>query len=957
MVGQGTNSGDATDRETALGSQAGPMMRQPATAGPPGPAPTITLEAIEVTQAIQDLAMSVPLIAGKMTIVRVYLGSSFGPIVVRASLRVTSVSDPSLSQSVARIADLEIDPGYNGQVAIKRQDIARSLNFIWPKDLCLAGDWTIALESLERIDVAQSLVVPAFPGPIVPFRSSPPLRVHVVGIRYHDGNSANTFEPGPLDFELLRSWLGRAYPVAEVVWSQVTVDFSTPWMFVAEKVNDHLRALRDADVQGGTDHRTHYYGIVADGGGKKFMRGLASADPRVADSSTVASGPTGVPRDPKYTWDTDGSYGDWYGGHELAHTFGREHANYCDASGGTVPYPYSNGQLFDDDTGFVGLDVGDAAYAIPMRALPGTGWHDIMTYCEYLWPSNFTYIGIRDRFLLENMLPPPLPPPITSPGGGMTAAGGSLPATATAVGGGGGSGAMLLTPSIHVVASVNLTQGTAAIPYVTPRPAPAFPPHPEALELGKAAGLELQLQDARGEMLWKASAPFVPDVCRDEEPADETGTVDMTAPNPPQVARIALLRQGKELAHFDIGLTPEPVHDIRPLSTADGRELAPAARPANPILTWSDHVRDQFVAAGAKPSAPDIAPTYLVQVSTDDRKTWRTIGLGLQRPQVTIDRILLRGADRVIVRVTSTDGVHAASQEKTFNAGELVPAASSIMVREGIEVAPESVDTRAKPISLLGRLTALLSDKVGNVKEVISWVNQPLIDPLPAVGGGSRLVVGRAIPIPASLIIGSDEPIAVPAWFDARTRRLSCPSDPSLEYSGAVRILEGRIEVIGSALPSAWQLFTVVSDSRGSSGESEVFALRRLEASEGDELIAQGRLFECCLAGIGSVPSGVIELITQGRLFEAWQAVLSTLGVDAGEEKLDAFAYMIWTQCVPLVRWAREELEQRFPGEPRLAALRQFRRIHGYLAGLRQSLLESWGLTDDRSAAGSDPPT
>ena len=22
-------------------------------------------------------------------------------------------------------------------------------------------------------------------------------------------------------------------------------------------------------------------------------------------------------------WDTDGSYGDWYGGHELAHSFGR----------------------------------------------------------------------------------------------------------------------------------------------------------------------------------------------------------------------------------------------------------------------------------------------------------------------------------------------------------------------------------------------------------------------------------------------------------------------------------------------------------------------------------------------------------------------------------------------------------------------------------------------------------
>jgi hypothetical protein len=225
---------------------------------------------------------------------------------------------------------------------------------------------------------------------------------------------------------------------------------------------------------------------------------------------------------------------------------------------------------------------------------------------------------------------------------------------------------------IHVVATVNLTQWAAGISYVTPHSQPSFPPNSAALELGKAAGLELQLLDADGEILWRGPAPFVPDICRDEEHTDETGLVDMMAPNPPRVARIALLRQGKELAQFDVGLTPEPVHDIRPLVAAPGLGPAHTARPFNPVLTWSDAVRDQFVAAGAKPGAPDIAPTYLVQVSTDDRRTWRTIGLGLHRPQVTIDRNLLRGADQVIVRVTSTDGIHAASQEKTFNARDLI---------------------------------------------------------------------------------------------------------------------------------------------------------------------------------------------------------------------------------------------------------------------------------------------
>lgn len=42
----------------------------------PEPAVTGHLDGIEVTQAVQDLAHSVPLIAGKATVVRVYLSST-----------------------------------------------------------------------------------------------------------------------------------------------------------------------------------------------------------------------------------------------------------------------------------------------------------------------------------------------------------------------------------------------------------------------------------------------------------------------------------------------------------------------------------------------------------------------------------------------------------------------------------------------------------------------------------------------------------------------------------------------------------------------------------------------------------------------------------------------------------------------------------------------------------------
>ena len=50
-----------------------------------------------------------------------------------------------------------------------------------------------------------------------------------------------------------------------------------------DDINAFLRAVRFQDIQGGTDGRTHYYGLVADGGagGPYFMRGKASAVPGV----------------------------------------------------------------------------------------------------------------------------------------------------------------------------------------------------------------------------------------------------------------------------------------------------------------------------------------------------------------------------------------------------------------------------------------------------------------------------------------------------------------------------------------------------------------------------------------------------------------------------------------------------------------------------------------------------
>jgi hypothetical protein len=48
--------------------------------------------------------------------------------------------------------------------------------------------------------------------------------------------------------------------------------------------------------------------------------------------------------------------------------------------------------------------------------------------------------------------------------------------------------------------------------------------------------------------------------------------------------------------------------------------------------------------------------TYIVQVSTDNEKSWQTLAVGLATPEVTIDRNQFYGAENVLVRVIATDG-------------------------------------------------------------------------------------------------------------------------------------------------------------------------------------------------------------------------------------------------------------------------------------------------------------
>src|SRR5258708_38194700 len=76
------------------------------------------------------------------------------------------------------------------------------------------------------------------------------------------------------------------------------------------------------------------HGLISDGGGV-FPRGTACCGTHVS-SSPAGSGTSG--------WDFDGSYADWYAGHEIGHNLGRAHpsasAVKCGNSASDPSYPY-----------------------------------------------------------------------------------------------------------------------------------------------------------------------------------------------------------------------------------------------------------------------------------------------------------------------------------------------------------------------------------------------------------------------------------------------------------------------------------------------------------------------------------------------------------------------------------------------------------------------------------------
>jgi hypothetical protein len=681
----------------------------------------VFLDGLEVTQVVQDMPHTVPLVANKRTEVRAYLSvNSTSPVTVRGIL--TLSKPPSTTTTTINSTNtVTINPAQNGQIRPKRENLNLSLNFPVPSSLLAAGQLRATLSiinagggpALSCSDCATSPIT-------VQLGNTGPLRVRIIGLRYTTGTPPTTYAPSALDFNLIRSWLGRAYPTAQVNMTQTTVNATNTWPFNCNQANAQISGIRALDVNGGTDHRTHYFGLVADGGG--FMRGCAAGIPGSPDPATVASGPTG----PSSGWDTDGSYGDWYTGHELGHTFGRFHpGSGCGESSDDPSYPFTSGQLSNADGAFVGFEAGDAAFSIVVASLPGVQWHDVMTYCNNQWLSSYTYTGIRNRLNAEDALPAGPPAPgASAPGSagakGVQLIGGEVALSPEAVKPAIKTPPKILTgrqspPDIKTDRDIFISLPEPAMkPPELPPTALGEPPRiPEPFMVAepyiqrglitpatqeRAMPQRVQAQVKRGDFVSivatvnltrktgkianinRVTRALVPEVTIRDVSAmirlsDPSGKV--IGEYPVRVLEDTDIPKGEDKTGLVDAIIPfspntatvELILYGQIIDTLKVSKNPPKVRSIQTPRQVERAVKDKVpLVFSWEASDPDNDRlTYSVQISPDNGKTWETIAVGLTEPSVTIDPEQVKDLKTIMIKVIASDGFNSSvMQSKTL---------------------------------------------------------------------------------------------------------------------------------------------------------------------------------------------------------------------------------------------------------------------------------------------------
>ncbi|MCA9942408.1 MAG: hypothetical protein KC449_02960 [Anaerolineales bacterium] len=323
---------------------------------------------LEISQSIQDANNTVPLVANRPAVVRVYTATSSGNDVPGTSI--TLIATRGGSTLTTAVSGTKI-----ASSSSSRANLGSTFNVVLPADW-LSGTVQIVAKVTGQNGGGFSKTVT--------FNTVPTLNVTIVPINYTNTGPGGGFYPAPSS-EQISDWMMRAYPL-----SNMNVSFHAPYAFTGNLrdgyywENDDNTGLLDRMSQlkagDGAPESTVYYAYVYFGtscsdtwfncaGG---IAGIGWIGFR--ESVGIHNLPSG------FGPEASGKLA----GHEIGHNFGRYHAP-C----GVSPTPN-----WSTDPKHAGASIGE--YGLDgiggtLTLLDPSGYVDMMSYCDPVWVSDYTY--------------------------------------------------------------------------------------------------------------------------------------------------------------------------------------------------------------------------------------------------------------------------------------------------------------------------------------------------------------------------------------------------------------------------------------------------------------------------------------------------------------------------------------------------------------------------------------